>query len=797
MIRRKYSDWLKIDLHIHTDWSKRTKENDYKGNFSVDTLHQKLTENEVNIFSLTDHNIINVDAYKEYYENYNSEDDPLLLIGVELDIKINERTYHSLLIFNYSDVDCANLISDKLERKYKSKKVNEKNRNLSIHEIVELFPDDDFFFIPHAGNTKSIVDGYKGNIEDAQKMVLLMQSALEKVKEKAKQKYNDGFDDLLQNAFKSKNDLPYINFSDNHNISRYPYSYKGENSSKNHEFYYIKGSKSYETLRLAFIDPKSRIKSTEEYGKINHHNNIIEKLKIEANDVLNNYEFEFSPHLNVIIGGRSSGKSLLMSLFSNKIDKLESNDKYDKIVNDAEILIKSKDDSEYKSTTSVTSDLTYINQGDIVNYFEDNKLENLSTSADKSEEHAQAKGMFRIHKAQMLSLISELNNSYKNAYDIGENKKYVLHKRTIDNILSKEFILKLNYEMLKEEFDKSSDLNESKILIDALKINLEDLSQREILEFIKEEEDLIIKFKILIENKLDLIETKTEMNNKRLNFIAAIDQEITSLNKSLSQNAQQKTTAQDNLKQLEVDVKDTFIKMRCLKIKSEKLENFDYSLKQEIDLNEQTKLVLEVEKQDDFKEIVLDGLNKPYTQKSIYINLVNLLKGDNLVKNYKNNQPESLSKKMDSLITDLINCLDNPKDYLKYKDGSISKNNSPGFNSEKYLEIILKNPGTDMIFIDQPEDNLGKKFIAKDLVNIFRDIKFQKQIFLVTHDPAIVVYGDAECIILAENHENQISFKQIVLEDEQAQKDICGILDGGVYIFDNRSKKYNIQKLLN
>ena len=797
MIRRKYSDWLKIDLHIHTDWSKRTKENDYKGNFSVDTLHQKLTENEVNIFSLTDHNIINVDAYKEYYENYNSEDDPLLLIGVELDIKINERTYHSLLIFNYSDVDCANLISDKLERKYKSKKVNEKNRNLSIHEIVELFPDDDFFFIPHAGNTKSIVDGYKGNIEDAQKMVLLMQSALEKVKEKAKQKYNDGFDDLLQNAFKSKNDLPYINFSDNHNISRYPYSYKGENSSKNHEFYYIKGSKSYETLRLAFIDPKSRIKSTEEYGKINHHNNIIEKLKIEANDVLNNYEFEFSPHLNVIIGGRSSGKSLLMSLFSNKIDKLESNDKYDKIVNDAEILIKSKDDSEYKSTTSVTSDLTYINQGDIVNYFEDNKLENLSKSADKSEEHAQAKGMFRIHKAQMLSLISELNNSYKNAYDIGENKKYVLHKRTIDNILSKEFILKLNYEMLKEEFDKSSDLNESKILIDALKINLEDLSQREILEFIKEEEDLIIKFKILIENKLDLIETKTEMNNKRLNFIAAIDQEITSLNKSLSQNAQQKTTAQDNLKQLEVDVKDTFIKMRCLKIKSEKLENFDYSLKQEIDLNEQTKLVLEVEKQDDFKEIVLNGLNKPYTQKSIYINLVNLLKGDNLVKNYKNNQPESLSKKMDSLITDLINCLDNPKDYLKYKDGSISKNNSPSFNSEKYLEIILKNPGTDMIFIDQPEDNLGKKFIAKDLVNIFRDIKFQKQIFLVTHDPAIVVYGDAECIILAENHENQISFKQIVLEDEQAQKDICGILDGGVYIFDNRSKKYNIQKLLN
>ena len=477
MNRGKYSEWLKIDLHIHTDWSKKTKENDYKGVFSVDTLHEKLTENEVKIFSLTDHNIINVDAYEEYYENYNSDDDPLLLVGVELDIEINERTYHSLLIFNYSDIENAKSISNRLEIKYQSKNINDKVRILSIDEIVELFLDDDFFFIPHAGNTKSIVSGYRGNIQDAQKMVLLMQSALEKVKEKAKQKYNDGFNKVLQNAFKSKDDMPYINFSDNHNISRYPYTHKGENGSKNHEFYYVKGSKSYETLRLAFIDPKSRIKSTEEYNKINHHNNIIEKLKIEADDVLNNYELEFSPHLNVIIGGRSSGKSLLMNLFSKKIDKLKSNNKYDKIIDDAEILIKSKDDSEYKSTTSITSDLIYINQGDIVNYFEDNKLEDLSKNAEKSEEYIQAKKVFSENKYQMLSLISELNNSYKNAYEIGENKRYVLHKSTIDKILSKEFILELDYEKLKVEFDKSSNLNESKALIEALKSNLKDLDK--------------------------------------------------------------------------------------------------------------------------------------------------------------------------------------------------------------------------------------------------------------------------------------------------------------------------------
>ena len=324
MDRQKYSEWLKIDLHIHTDWSKKTKENDYKGKFSVDILHEKLIENDVKIFSLTDHNIINVGAYKEYYEKYNSKDDPLLLVGVELDIKIDERTYHSLIIFNYSDVKSVDFINTKLENKYASKKIDIKSRSLSIDEIVELFPDDDFFFIPHAGTTKSILKGYKNNIEDAQKMVLLMPSALEKVAEKSKQIYNEGFDTKLQSAFKSKDDMPYINFSDNHNISKYPFTHVGGANNKEHEFYYIKGSQNYETLRLAFIDQKSRIKSTEEYNKINHHNNIIEKLKIEADNVLDNNELEFSPHLNVIIGGRSSGKSLLMNLFCRNIDKLKS-----------------------------------------------------------------------------------------------------------------------------------------------------------------------------------------------------------------------------------------------------------------------------------------------------------------------------------------------------------------------------------------------------------------------------------------------------------------------------------------
>jgi DNA repair ATPase RecN len=149
----------------------------------------------------------------------------------------------------------------------------------------------------------------------------------------------------------------------------------------------------------------------------------------------------------------------------------------------------------------------------------------------------------------------------------------------------------------------------------------------------------------------------------------------------------------------------------------------------------------------------------------------------------------SLKKEIDKL-------LDEPKDYLKYQNGTSSKDNSPGYNSEQYLKIILNNDRNKIIIIDQPEDNLGNRFITTELVKEIRNIKFQKQLFLITHNPSIVVYGDAESIIIAHNDNNSIKYKQVVLEDKNAQKEICEILDGGEYIFDKRAKKYNIQRLI-
>jgi predicted metallo-beta-lactamase superfamily hydrolase len=196
------------------------------------------------------------------------------------------------------------------------------------------------------------------------------------------------------------------------------------------------------------------------------------------------------------------------------------------------------------------------------------------------------------------------------------------------------------------------------------------------------------------------------------------------------------------------------------------------------------------------KDIITEMMIGSDTNKTVYQNLLLLVNEISKLKNYSNNETTSFEKKIRSLKKEIDKLLDEPKDYLKYQNGTSSKDNSPGYNSEQYLKIILNNDRNKIIIIDQPEDNLGNRFITTELVKEIRNIKFQKQLFLITHNPSIVVYGDAESIIIAHNDNNSIKYKQVVLEDKNAQKEICEILDGGEYIFDKRAKKYNIQRLI-
>lgn len=800
-MQEKYSIWHKIDLHIHTDLSKKTKTNDYVGDFSVETLKTKLSENNVSIFSLTDHNIINLSAYEEYYRHYDESTDPLLLVGVELDILVDndeeQKTYHSLLVFNHSDSLKAKEISEKLETKYSEKELDYTDRKLSIGEIVEIFPNEDFFFIPHAGNTKGIVDAYKGHIEDAQEMVLLMQSAFEKVPQKAEYYYNEGFNERLAEAFRNKNDHAYIKFSDNHNIDAYPVANKGQ-EGKIHQFYYVKGGKNYETLRLAFIDPESRIKSTEQINGIESPYNYLDSLLITDDVKFKENEISFSPHLNVIIGGRSSGKSLIMALIGDKIDTVKNEtEKYEGFEFESAKL-KTERDSDYQETVSIPpSEIIYLKQGDIVKYFEENRLSDLAKESGKKDKYDLAKSTFKERKNEVTDVLEDVITSYDDYLQIQTNR-YILHHETIEKILSEEYVIDCNLEEIYSEFDLSGDIDKSLLAIGELNRLTSEFSENTLYSFTDEELRTVDDFKLLLSSKLSLIERKHLRNKRKASFWSKVDKNIQSINEKLGLESRQKNQSKQDLRKLKSSFLVRFKRAKILNHSILELKDFDYDIKESVSINERVKLMFEIGviPEKNISKLIANGINDYDQNKSLYLNILDVANDEKSIKNYTSNSPDDLNKKIKKELGNIFDALENPRDYLDYGDGKTSKNNSPGYNSEKYLEILLTNPSSRIIFIDQPEDNLGNKFISETLVSLIRDIKFEKQIFLVTHNPSIVVYGDAENIIISKNDARRISYNQVVLEDPDSQKEICSILDGGEYIFDMRSKKYNIQKLI-
>ncbi len=306
---------------------------------------------------------------------------------------------------------------------------------------------------------------------------------------------------------------------------------------------------------------------------------------------------------------------------------------------------------------------------------------------------------------------------------------------------------------------------------------------------------LVDKFEQLVKSKKVDFSTVQAIYYNRVELINKTNLILTEKNANLDLKSREKEASNQRVTLLKSNVLSLFDILNRLQQHSKIIENYQYNFEKSIKISSDVDVILELENFENVKDRILEGfvLNGNY---SLYQTLILLASNKVKIKNFPDNNSDNLKKKLSTQLKTILEYFDKPIEYLKYAAENTSKNNSPGYNSEKYLETILKNGNAKIVFIDQPEDNLGNRFITDNLIDIIRDLKFQKQIFLVTHNPSIVVYGDAENIIMCTNNEKRITYEQFVLEDRAHQKEICDFLDGGHYIFDQRTRKYNIKKLL-
>ena len=104
---------------------------------------------------------------------------------------------------------------------------------------------------------------------------------------------------------------------------------------------------------------------------------------------------------------------------------------------------------------------------------------------------------------------------------------------------------------------------------------------------------------------------------------------------------------------------------------------------------------------------------------------------------------------------------------------------SAGQRSAAMLAFLLAY-GEEPLVLDQPEDDLDNQLIYDLVVRQIRENKCRRQIIVVTHNPNIVVNGDAEMLHVLDFRGGQCRVVQAgSLQQEDIREAICRVMEGG------------------
>lgn len=607
---------------------------------------------------------------------------------------------------------------------------------------------------------------------------------------------------------------------------------------------WIKADKTFEGLKQIMFEPEDRISLEKEKPELIRKELIIDKL------VYKNKDIYLSENLNAIIGGRSNGKSTLLNSIAKKLNQPVEEDVYvfPNLDEDFKVIWKDKKEDNNR-------DIEYIPQEYMIDLARnDDKLKTLINDIIKNKGEDGLISEYELECRKINSVIQDLLLKYinilseLNSLKQPEVEEDALNQRLKDFNEKRESILgKLQIspeeqeqlEELREDYQRTSEelttlrnklngvetaklekikLNNEWLLedINELKVVLEKISSRANQEFDNEVARLKNDFNSQLKDKqqkLSQIENHAIYKrgielSKNNNVLENLDKEIeneTNAFNDLKQYTSNKSRLETELKKIKTE----------LKVNYRKYETARDTLKEKFEISE------------DDLSISIKFAPKNFEDEFDYI--------DNRGKN-KSNFIEKLENNFDSVIDNIFkddelnliknkNKLDHIKYFfsnhyytyhfeIEYQNDSF-KQMSPGKKAFVILKLILDfSDSKKPVLIDQPEDSLDNRAIYKDLTSYIKKTKMRRQIIVVTHNPNIVVGGDCENVIIANQssddnpnkdgeqfdykngsleNDSSTSNSDYILERYSIKEHVCDILEGGKEAFEKRERKYNIQ----
>lgn len=613
------------------------------------------------------------------------------------------------------------------------------------------------------------------------------------------------------------------------------------------KYSWIKADLTFDGLKQIKFEPEYRISLEKEMPSHEKDELIIDKVQYKNKDIY------LSEYLNAIIGGRSTGKSTLLNSIAKKLGKpLENGKYYFDNLDDFHVLWK---DGREENSRKVE----YIPQEYMFTLARDNsELKNLVGDIIRSKEKdselkAYDEKCSNLHQ-ELSTLVQRYFDNIKTSSELvkPEADKQATEKRISDYQLKKQGLLKdskitdeertsfekYNEELIRLKSEKSiheSDLNYidtiSPVFFELksfnsslspsmdLRVKLGEITQRlyENVRAQQEHEIRIVKLEIegLIKNKeWKISQIENDASYKKCIEASKTNSEIARLDaliKNENDTLEKIVDYESRLKQLLEDNQ----KIRTeLITKYQEYSNFRFELSKSFKIEAGDNLTISInfflkDLDEEFDYIDARGHSKQnFLDKmaSDFDNIIASIFVDESL-SFKNNKNKQHHIK--KFFT--TNFYEHQFE-IEYQ-GDKFEQMSPGKKAFIVLKLILEFSDSKVpVLIDQPEDSLDNRAIYNELTKYIKETKLKRQIIIVTHNPNVVVSGDAENIIIANQHSDESpnqngekfdytngslenntcnSKSKYILQKQSIRSHVCDILEGGEIAFKNRENKYN------
>lgn len=525
--------------------------------------------------------------------------------------------------------------------------------------------------------------------------------------------------------------FPCIKGCDSHNVD-YPFGMlKDAESNPTDKYCWIKADMTFEGLKQIVYEPKQRVRIQKTEPDVKDNHLIIDEVRFICSDkTFTDRPIYFNRNLNVIIGGKSSGKSLLLTCIAEVLKGKTDINKYEleKIAGDFDFEVKLLSDDLFDSLSnhkderqpSIIPEIKYVNQNQLVelaNPMENKRSGELNDEIRKLLKEDEAANDYYASFLHSVKNYDRDRESIINEYFETLEKKTILKKEIFD-FGSKSVI----ESTIKEKTEKIKDIKikvgltiEQEEKYNKLKSEIE-----QILNEIKQIESNVSDISRYISKYFDIFKNaQTEAISLNISLNPEIKQQFKSLFESI--NAWVENVFQSN-NYLESEIGKNFIST-LIKTKNEQIELIQKGLEQFVEKEENKKNLESLE--ENLKDALLKKEN--LEKKEIELNNIEIellgLKGK-LFTSYRNMYKEycNLIEKFKPRTSNLDNNLEitgvtyyNFSQFRKKVYPAIHGNRNSNWDYNKY-PILDENKSS----MSSEESHI--EVVINSLSNLFDDV---------------------------------------------------------------------------